>query len=430
MATFLLAIYTALILIRPMDWWAPVLEWQLVTVTAIMSIFAAFPRFMEEGPQQWNSQPAVKMAGFWVIGASLSLLPIFWFGGMKQVFEEMGKIFVYYFLIILLCRNRQGYRIILWTVLGCTIWMAIHAWLQHSRGFGFGNVPPFWRVRDRETGEGVWQAVAFGTFEDPNDLCLIFIITIPLLYAEFRSHPNSIVKGIALLAIPLVGYGVWLTNSRGGYLGIFAMVAAFVSSRTKGFKRWVLIGFSVFFLTTFAPSRFAAGFVGQQDRSILWGDGIAMFKAHPFFGVGFYEFQTYSSERKVAHNTYVHVLAETGMVGYLPFFGMVFFSFFHLRRAMNLGPLLERVDAIQLAGLFSAAVGYFTSIYFLSRQKTHLPYIILALMTVKTIGVCRTPEMFAQVFLQNPKEYRKAVIWGLGSIVFMWVTIRVVNATG
>ena len=38
--------------------------------------------------------------------------------------------------------------------------------------------------------------------------------------------------------------------------------------------------------------------------------------------------------------------------------------------------------------------------------------------------------MFAQVFLQNPKEYRKAVIWGLGSIVFMWVTIRVVNATG
>jgi O-antigen ligase len=276
----------------------------------------------------------------------------------------------------------------------------------------------------------VWQAVAFGTFEDPNDLCLIMIISIPLLYAEFRTSPQPLLKGIALLAIPLAGYAAWLTNSRGGYLGIFAMVSAYVIGRTKGFKRSVLLAGSIFFLTTIAPSRFSAGLVGQQDRSILWGDGIAMFKANPFFGVGFYDFQKYSSERKVAHNTYVHVLAETGLVGYLPFFGIIYFAAVHLRQTMNRSKLLTKEDNIQLGGLFSASVGYLTSIYFLSRHKVHISYIIFALMAVKTIGVCESRGLFQEVFIQNAKAYRWWVYCALGSIVVMWVTIRIVNALG
>jgi hypothetical protein len=413
-----------------MDWWEPVLNWQLVTFTAIFTILVSFPMIMERGPTLWRNVPELKMGAFWVLGASLSLMPIFWIGGMRQVFEEMGKIYVYYFLLFLFCSNREGYRAILWTVLGCTIWMAIHAVIQMQTGYGFGNLRPMWRVRDRETGEGVWQARAFGTFDDPNDLCLIMIISIPLLYAEFRTLRHPLLKGIALLAIPLTGYAAWLTNSRGGYLGIFAMVSAYVIGRTKGFKRWVLLAGSIFFLTTVAPSRFSAGLVGQQDRAILWGDGIAMFKANPFFGVGFYDFQKYSSERKVAHNTYVHVLAETGLVGYLPFFGMIYFAAVHLRRTMNRSQLLTKEDNIQLGGLFSAAVGYLTSIYFLSRHKVHISYIIFALMAVKTIGVCEARGLFQEIFVQNAKAYRWWVYCALGSIVVMWVTIRVVNALG
>jgi O-antigen ligase len=321
------------------------------------------------------------------------------------------------------------------------MWMAVHAFLQHHRGYGFANQKAIWRVRhwewsadhelaDGESPPGVWQARAFGTFEDPNDLCLIFITCIPLLYAEFRSASTPMLKGLALVGLSLVGYGVWLTNSRGGYLGVFAMVSAFVIGRLKGFRRWAVLAFSIFFLTLFAPSRFASGLVGQQDRAILWGDGIAMFKANPFFGVGVSMFQTYQDEHKVAHNTYVHVLAETGIIGYIPFFMMIYFTFVHLRRTMNMRPLLDKTDNIQLAGLFSAAVGYFTSLYFLTRQETHLPYIMLGLMCVKSIGACRTPELSSRVFTQTGKEYLIATIWGFASIIFMWVTIRIVNSLG
>jgi len=430
MPTFLLAIYTVLVLIRPMDWWEPILEWQLVTVAAIATLLVTFPQILEETGLLWRSLPEIKMGAGWVLGAVASYLPIFWLEGMSTIFQELGKIYVYFFLIYLLGRTPQGYRILLWAVLGSTIFMAIHAVLQHYRGVGFGNLAPLWRVRDPETGEGVWQARAFGTFEDPNDLCLVFIISIPLLYAEYKSASAPLLRGLALGAIPLLGYGVFLTNSRGGYLSILAMVSAYLMARTKGFKRWFLLAFSIFFLTVFAPSRFAAGFVGQQDRSILWGDGVAMFKANPFFGVGFYNFTEYSNEHKVAHNTYVHVLAETGIIGYVPFFLMIYFSVLHLRRAMNLGPLLAKQDRVQLAGIFSAAVGFYTALYFLSRQYVHITYIVTALVGVKAVGACRTPEMFNAVFTQTGKDWRNALLWALGSIGFMWVTIRIVNAAG
>lgn len=426
MPTFFLAIYTMLILVRPMDWWEPILGWEIVTVVAILTFLTALPNILQEGPLLWKRVAELKMGAGWVIGATFSYA--FWMEGMYSVFEEIGKIIIYFALIILLVRSPHGYRIFLWTVLLCTIWMAIHAILQIHTGFGFGSQPPLWRVRDRETEEGVWQAVAFGVFEDPNDLCLLFIVAVPLFYAELRAAPNPLVKGLAVAGIPLVGYGAWLTNSRGGYLGIFAMVSAYLISRFKGWRRWFLLAGSIFFLTVVAPSRFAAGLIGQQDRSILWGDGIAMFKQHPVCGVGFYDFETFSSEHKVAHNTYIHVLATTGLTGYLPFFMMIYFSVLHLRRAMNLDNLLTRTDAFQMAGLFSATVGYLTSIYFLSRHRTHLPYIMFALISVKAIGVCRTPEMFAKVFAQSAKEYRWAVVWALGSIIFMWITIRIANA--
>jgi hypothetical protein len=132
----------------------------------------------------------------------------------------------------------------------------------------------------------------------------------------------------------------------------------------------------------------------------------------------------------VAHNTYVHVLAETGIIGYVPFFLMIYFPVLHLRRAMNLGPFLAKQDQVQLAGIFSAAVGFYTALYFLSRQYVHITYIVTALVGVKAVGACRTPEMFNAVFTQTGKDWRNALLWALGSIGFMWVTIRIVNAAG
>ncbi|MCG3148420.1 MAG: hypothetical protein PCFJNLEI_01863 [Verrucomicrobiae bacterium] len=430
MPVYLLSIYIALIFIRPMDWWEPIMGWQLVTLAAIFTLLAGFPKIMDDFPQAWKAIPSVKHGFFFVFGCMLSWVPVFWFEGMWASFQEMFKIYILFVLVIVFGRTDKGYQLLTRTLLLCSLWMAIHAILQIHRGYGFADLRPRWRVRNPVTKEGDWQAIAFGIFEDPNDLCLIFIMAVPLFYAELRSKDSPLFRMLAMVGIPVVSYGVFCTNSRGGYLGIFAMVIAFLMSRTKGFKRWFLLGFSIFFLTTFAPSRFAAGIVGQSDRAILWGQGIAAWKTHPIFGVGFGDFGSYSNERKAAHNTYVHVLTETGVVGYLPFFLLVYFCFVILKRAMALGFQLRLGDKLFMAGLYSAAVGYFTSLYFLSRQKTHVPYIILGLMIAKAINVCQNQEMFDKVTHFKPQDYWRAIIFGFGSVIFMWVTIRIVNAIG
>jgi hypothetical protein len=428
MYTLLLGIYIALIFIRPMDWWQPVLDWELVNVTAITLLVVVFPRILEEAPRLWKSHIPIKMGAAFILATCLSWVPSFWIGGIQFAFQEIGKLYVLFFLVVLLGRSAHGYRVILWTIIACTIWLAIHAILQIHQGHGFGGQAPMWRVTNRQTGEGVWQAMAFGIFEDPNDVCLQFILVIPLLFAEFRSSSARLIQGLSLLGIPVVAYGAWLTNSRGGYVGIFAMVVAYLVSHTKGIKRWFLLAFSLFFLAVFAPSRFSAGLIGQQDRSVLWGDGIGMFKNHPLLGVGYRNFSAESSESKVAHNSYVEVLAEIGIIGYIPFFLFIYFSMLYLRRAINLGPLLTSKDRWQLTGLFSAGVGYLTSLYFLTRHRNHVFWILLALFIVKAANACRTPESFAEVFRVSPADYRRSLYWAFGSIIFMWITIRIVNS--
>jgi len=429
MPVYLLSLYIALIFIRPMEWWGPVMGWQLVTLAAIATLFTGFPKIMSDAPLAWKTVPSVRFGLLFVLGCALSWLPAFWLAGMWPVFQDMFKIYLLFVLIILFGRTDNGYQIITRAILLCCLWMAVHAILQIHRGYGFANLRPFWRVRDRATGAGDWQAFAWGIFEDPNDLCLVFIMAVPLFYAELRSTKSPLFRLLSFVGIPVAGYGAICTNSRGGYVGVFAMVIAYLMSRTKGFKRWFLLGFAVFFLTLFAPSRFSRGMIGQQDRHILWGQGVAAWKSHPFFGVGFGDFGSYSNEKKAAHNTYVHVLAETGLVGYLPFFMMLYFAMAVFRRAMAL-ETLRQIDKFQLVGLYSAAVGYFTSMYFLSRQKSHVTYIVMALLVAKAINACSTQETFNKVFHFRPPDYWRALIFGLGSVIFMWVTIRIVNAIG
>ena len=62
MAVFFLAAYLVSILIRPMDWWEPILGYELVTVGAVLILLIGFPQLLARFPVLWKRVPQLKTA--------------------------------------------------------------------------------------------------------------------------------------------------------------------------------------------------------------------------------------------------------------------------------------------------------------------------------------------------------------------------------
>lgn len=424
MAASLLCIYVALIFVRPMEWWAPMRGETLVLFAAAATMFAALPRLLNDHFVMWRL-PEVKLGLFLLMAASLSWLYPFWGTGIIDTFLDFGKIIFLYIMVVLLARYPKYFRWLLWTVVLCVAWMAIHGVLQAHTGAGFGNLRPFPR---REEGKIVYQIIAFGIFNDPNDLCLAFICVLPLLYALYRSSSSLVGRLAAAGIIPLALYGAWLTNSRGGVVGLLGMMGAYAMVRVKGIYRWIVISAGVLMVTVVAPSRFARGMSVDLGRVNAWGDGITAFKSYPIFGVGYGAFGDYSD--KVAHNSFIHTLTELGLFGYIPWFMLIALTLLHLRRAIALRENVTARDHFLLSGLFSALVGYLTAVYFLSRQYNPVLYIFLGLAIGQVWIACRDRENYLQVFGPIKQDMKRCFQLCIASIPVMWITVRIANSLG
>jgi len=407
-----------------MDWWGPLYELPIVNNLALLLIPSSFLGATKESVGRWLRLPELWLALFVLIGASMSSFFI-WLGGVIFIFQEFGKVILCYAVILLVVRQEKGFRFILWTIFLCAAWMAFNGILQIQTGYGFGDSVPLWRSE-----YNVFQIRAFGIFNDPNDLCLVFILVLPLLYSEFRVASNAVIKWSAFALMPLMITAVWLTNSRGGIMGIFGMVVGYAILKTKGIKRWISILIPGMIISIFAPSRFSSQQSGVDiGRVDAWGIGLQEFLHHPIFGIGYGYFIEIGGG-KVAHNSYVHALTEMGLVGYMPWFILIFITMTHLCRAINFNSSIQRKDQFHLIGLFSALSGYLTSIYFLSRCYNYVLYILLALALSKVAIVADNSGKYEEIFGNKQTDLKKGVIATFISIFIIYGTVRLANLMG
>lgn len=439
MAIFFLALYVAVIFIRPMDWPTSFMYgWRLVDFTAILTLFGAFtayPRVLNEH-LRFTQIPEVLIGALLLVATSLSWLYPFWGSAIISTFTTFGKVILLYAGIVLLGRHPKTLQTLKWVLMLSIAFLAVHGVMQiHpdpelSSTTGFGGQRPIRRVIDKEMGEYVWQIRAFGIFNDPNDLCLMFVAGLPLVYAQFKATSNFMQKGICTALMVLLGYAAWLTNSRGGIVAIGGMIAAYLIVRARGMTRWVLLGIAIFGVTFLAPSRFAGPFKVDVGRLNAWGDGLAAFQQFPIFGVGFGIFRDYTDDWIPAHNSFIEALTELGLFGYIPWFLLIFMTLLHLRRTIALKDQISREDFFYLSGLFSSLVGYLTGAYFLSRAYREPLYVLLAFAIAQVIVACYEKNLYPQVFGNWRKDVKTGVFWALASVIIIWLSVRVANTIG
>ena len=125
-----------------------------------------------------------------------------------------------------------------------------------------------------------------------------------------------------------------------------------------------------------APSRggeMNASESSAQSRIQSWAEGWTMLKMHPITGVGYGQYTEYYI--KVAHNSFVEVFAELGLLGATCFVGMFYWYF----KGIRLIPETNVESAPWRRALLASAIGVFTCAWFLSRQYVPIFYVILAM---------------------------------------------------
>lgn len=267
--------------------------------------------------------------------------------------------------------------------------------------------------------EVVENARATGTIGDPNEFAADLLVGLALGAGFAVSRESrSRLRLLGLAAIPLCGMGIFLSVSRGGLVAMVVVfiVATFAAGRWRFAAVLMLICVAaggVVYFTQFAPLPARERVLtsnGGTGRTELWHVGLRILKAHPVGGIGAgnyvpvspdYVLQpglirhselVFTKEPKPAHNTYLQVAAETGLVGLLLFLSVIGGCMACALRAARIAVRRRDVALEGLArSLFLAIVGLLAAYFFISQMHSKILWGLLALAPA-LLSVARDEE--------------------------------------
>jgi len=224
----------------------------------------------------------------------------------------------------------------------------------------------------------------------------------------FTLRGKPVLRLLTAIAVPLCVFAVFLTLSRGGLVALGAsLVAAIV---VAGRRRGVVLGVAaaavlatIIYFGAFASVE-ARGRIleleGGTGRTDIWTVGWRMAQDQPLLGVGAGNFPVASihyllepgalmrtdfivDNPKVAHNTYLNVLAELGLVGLALFLAIVALPMWWAARAVGFAALAgDRQLEVLARAMVVVIVGLLAADFFGSRQYSKQLWLLLSLCPV------------------------------------------------
>jgi putative inorganic carbon (hco3(-)) transporter len=405
-AFFLSALYLGLMLASIADLVPGVAELRLNLIVGVAAALAV----MLSGSQEWTvwrHQVFMLLAGF--MGAiAVSRAVNGWMGG--------GVIAVWQYLPVALLLPLLGatitsverlsrLRFVLLVV--AFVFIAGGVYAVHT-----GDLESPFVLSPHNPNEEVAQESMFlrtrglGTLKDPNDFAQFLLICLALLGGTTVAKPRSLASFIRLVCFGLLLTGVLYTKSRGGLIGMAALIFLYMWDRF----RWLgagVVGFCGLLALPFAGS--IAGrevsIQGGEDRLAIWSDALGLIKHSPVLGNG------YGSAPDLlgitAHNTYLLALVELGLVGFLFWIGMLLVVLVPLWKLAAV-PDAEAGDDIVIRSwaraVRNALVVFMVTSFFLSREY-QAPVIILIAMAFGVLQIHAAKDDGVEQLDLAPREW-------------------------
>lgn len=227
---------------------------------------------------------------------------------------------------------------------------------------------------------------SIGILSNSNDIAAIFVLAIPFtIFFMLKTNIRPFNYLVSVAAVALMTYLVWVSQSRGALLGIFAIFGAYALVKVKS-KKMIALLCAVGIVGTLGAfkmmNRDASDIEGSTSNRILfWKAGLNMAVRNPLFGVGFWGFPrnlpAYApngdtgseKEHMTAHSSWVLAMAELGFPALFLFVSLWVYGAFA-------GWMVKDEHPEYFLGI----AGYGMAITFLSHTYLLYPYILLALV--------------------------------------------------
>lgn len=348
--------------------------------------------------------PQVKYALGIMFMALLSVPMSIWPGGsMDFILNDLLKSLFFFLILITVVSTVFEAEKVVWTVMLSAFALSISVVLGDSA--------------DRMSASSTY---------DPNDLAFILVTLFPLIY-YYSLEKTGLKKFLLAMTMILMVIAILETVSRGGFIGLIVILLAIGLKHGKRLKSIIgpLIVF-LFVLKMFAPATYwdristminpteDYNVSGEGGRIEIWESGLRMMIRNPLTGVGISCFEEGEGRQHgerggkwmTAHNSFIQLGAELGLIGLFLFIKLLVSSIKLLReyRRLNVSGVLP---SWLFDGTEVALYGYITTGFFLSQAYSPVLYLLVGLVVVssKIVTSKRSEIVNNDVIVECKREY-------------------------
>ncbi|HEY6270585.1 MAG TPA: O-antigen ligase family protein [Terriglobales bacterium] len=319
-----------------------------------------------------------------------------------DAYRSLVRLFSYlaiFFAIAGWVENRRQLTAIIQTMLLSTIGVALFGFYQvYEKGYTdlYFHLYPL-----QEDALEPWTGRITSLLFHFNSLAGYLNLVLPFAVAAMVLAKTRVLRVLAMVCQSAGLAALYLTASRGGliaYGGMLFVTFFFLVPKRAAFGK-ILI--SLLLAASLVLSMQESGTLGrvqevddftQTTRLALWTAAGMMFLGHPVLGVGFGDYRSLYNDylpgvrpnELDAHNLYLQLLAETGVVGFLIFcLLMVAFARLAIKSARQPDPLY-RLVGIGVGGALAATLihGMVDYIFNVSPQSGGMLWLVLGLGVV------------------------------------------------
>jgi len=376
MAFFLFILVNATLFIRPAEVVPALLGWEIYFYVIVTCFVVASPDVLRYLTGQSLDKQPITLCVFGLLG--VIALPFLIAGDLPEVWRtcfHFAKVVVYYLLFVSVVTTYERLRILLFCILGFCAAITLLVVLRYHDVIQLETVQA---LDDSMRGQygttiAIKRLQGTGIFQDPNELCVLLSAMVPLALYFVFSTKNLVVRILCASTLPLFGYAVFLTGSRGGFMA-FAGSLLVLAWLQFGWKKTAIISLvaapALLLLFAGRQTQLTTGEGTCLSRVELWREWLTTFRDNPVVGKG----MSLPKEEEVknrrpdeelkhlAHNSYLQSFADLGILGGILFVGAYFAALWSVHRSTSSGTVmldanLQKVQPYLLASLAAYAIG-------------------------------------------------------------------------